>query len=230
MLHRGIDLDLTTGDDVYAILEGKVRYVRSHAGHGKTVVIRHSNGVETVYAHLSKQLVEENQIVKKGEVIGKGGTTGNARGSHLHLEVRYKGITINPEYFFDFDSDEIIANACWVTEDISDPRRFSSVKKANFRVIHDLAKLAINGEEEISIPLALEEIPPADTPETETVRPEVQQKPDSATIPTHYLIQYGDTLYSLSRKHHTTVEDFCRINGIEYSFKIKVGHKLILGF
>ena len=73
--------------------------------------------LETVYAHLSKQLVEENQIVKKGEVIGKGGTTGNARGSHLHLEVRYQGVTINPEYFFDFESDVIISDASWVTED-----------------------------------------------------------------------------------------------------------------
>ncbi|MBK8506900.1 MAG: peptidoglycan DD-metalloendopeptidase family protein [Saprospiraceae bacterium] len=230
MLHRGIDLDLVTGDDVYAILDGKVRYVRSHAGHGKTVVIRHSNGVETVYAHLSKQLVKEDQIVKKGEVIGKGGTTGNARGSHLHLEVRYQGVTINPEYLFDFENDAIIADASWVTAEIADPRRFSSTKKASFKVVLELAKRVSAGEEEISVPLAVEEVSPIDTTNAEPPLSEVTQSPVLKIIPINYIIQYGDTLYSLARKHHTTVEDICRANGIEDSFKIKVGQKLVLDF
>ena len=229
MLHRGVDLDLVTGDNVYALFDGKVRYVRSHAGHGKTVVIRHLNGVETVYAHLSKQLVEENQIVKKGEVIGKGGTTGNARGSHLHLEVRYQGVTINPEYFFDFESDVIIADASWVTEAISDPRRFSSAKKANFAAVRELANLAIEPDEEITVPSPKEERPSVESPEVQLPEVEVSQSSIPDVQPLHYIIQYGDTLYSLARKHRTTVEDICRTNGIEDSFKIKVGQKLILG-
>jgi LysM repeat protein len=229
MLHRGIDLDLVTGDDVYAILDGKVRYVRSHAGHGKTVVIRHSNGVETIYAHLSKQMVKENQLVKKGEVIGKGGTTGNARGSHLHLEVRYQGVTINPEYFFDFESNVIRADAYWVTEEISDPRRFSSTKRANFKVIQELANLGFDHEEELTMPQAIEvaQVEPA---ETGSPVAEEANSPLPKITKTHYIIKYGDTLYSLARKHQTTVEDICRVNGIEDSFKIRVGQKLILDF
>ncbi|MCK8520246.1 M23 family metallopeptidase [Aquimarina sp. D1M17] len=131
--HQGIDIDLVVGESVKSILEGKVRYVGYHGGHGKTVVIRHPNGLETVYAHLSKYSVKENEVVKKGQVIGKGGVTGNSRGSHLHLEVRYHGKSINPEYLFEFStkepkvrSDMVFVTRRWVT-----PRYHRSTRKSN---------------------------------------------------------------------------------------------------
>ena len=115
--HYGIDIDLVTGDNVMAILDGKVRYVGYNRGHGKVIVIRHFNGLETVYAHLSKKLVKVNDTVLKGEIIGLGGNTGNSRGSHLHLEVNYKGNHINPEYLFDFSEKNIVrAKNIWVTK------------------------------------------------------------------------------------------------------------------
>ena len=89
--HHGIDIDLVTGDQVMAMLPGKVRLVRYIRGMGNTIIIRHENGLETIYGHLSKQLVKENQWIEKGQVIGKGGTTGNARGSHLHLGSSLQG-------------------------------------------------------------------------------------------------------------------------------------------
>lgn len=222
-LHRGIDLALVTGADVFAILDGKVRYVRSHAGHGKTVIIRHENGLETIYAHLSKQLVEENQMVKKGQVIGKGGKTGNARGSHLHLEVRYEGVTINPEYFFDFsDNSQIKARFSWITEHVTNPRLFSSTKKISMVVSQELTAVKDEPKKEVKpeIKLVKSELLPVDPVPSD---PPVSQKD-------FYEIQYGDTLYSLARKHNLTVEDICRINGIRDSFKIKVGQKIILHF
>ena len=79
-------------------------------GYGKYFVIRHDNGLETVYGHLSKQLVEENQLVKAGEVIGLGGNTGRSTGSHLHFETRFLGIAINPIYMFDFPKQDIVAD------------------------------------------------------------------------------------------------------------------------
>ena len=79
-------------------------------GYGKYVVIRHDNGLETIYGHLSKQLVEENQLVKAGEVIGLGGNTGRSTGSHLHFETRFLGIAINPIYMFDFPKQDIVAD------------------------------------------------------------------------------------------------------------------------
>ncbi|MFD2562415.1 peptidoglycan DD-metalloendopeptidase family protein [Aquimarina rubra] len=133
--HQGIDIDLKTGDNVKALLGGKVRYTRRHGGHGKTVVIRHDNGLETVYAHLSKYLVKENDIVEKGQIIGKGGVSGNARGSHLHLEVRYRGKSIHPEYLFEFTqetkvrSNDIVVTKKWMT-----PRSHRSTRKSKIVV------------------------------------------------------------------------------------------------
>ena len=100
-----------SGDTIVAAFDGKVRIVKyERRGYGKYVVIRHDNGLETVYGHLSKQLVEENQLVKAGEVIGLGGNTGRSTGSHLHFETRFLGIAINPIYMFDFPKQDIVAD------------------------------------------------------------------------------------------------------------------------
>lgn len=137
--HKGIDIDLVTGDKVCAMLDGKVRYVKWHSAHGNVVVIRHNNGLETVYAHLSKQLVQVNELVKKGQVIGKGGTSGNTRGSHLHMEVRYQGICINPEYFFDFGTENRIrAKEMWINKNWSQAYLYNSRKIADIQTCHTL--------------------------------------------------------------------------------------------
>ncbi|WP_299713401.1 M23 family metallopeptidase [uncultured Tenacibaculum sp.] len=116
--HRGIDIDLVTGDSVFSILSGKVRFVGYSSGYGRTVVVRHDNGLETLYAHLSGYKVKKNDIVKKGQVIALGGNSGRSRGSHLHLETRYKGTAINPEYLLNFRNDLTIRGKnLWVTRD-----------------------------------------------------------------------------------------------------------------
>ena len=110
-MHKGLDLKVNIGDTIVAAFDGKVRIVKyERRGYGKYVVIRHDNGLETVYGHLSKQLVEENQLVKAGEVIGLGGNTGRSTGSHLHFETRFLGIAINPIYMFDFPKQDIVAD------------------------------------------------------------------------------------------------------------------------
>ena len=110
-MHNGLDLKVNIGDTIVAAFDGKVRIVKyERRGYGKYVVIRHDNGLEAVYGHLSKQLVEENQLVKAGEVIGLGGNTGRSTGSHLHFETRFLGIAINPIYMFDFPKQDIVAD------------------------------------------------------------------------------------------------------------------------
>ena len=92
--HKGLDIKVYIGDTIRAAFSGKVRIVRYEAGgYGKYIVIRHPNGLETIYGHLSEQLVSENQSVRAGEVIGLGGNTGRSTGSHLHFEVRTKDDT-----------------------------------------------------------------------------------------------------------------------------------------
>lgn len=102
--HNGIDIDLETGDFVRACWDGKVRYAQfNHGGFGNLVILRHYNGLETFYAHLSKIIVQPNDEVRAGDIIGLGGNTGRSRGSHLHFEVRFFDAPMNPEEIIDFD-------------------------------------------------------------------------------------------------------------------------------
>ena len=103
--HYGTDLHLNIGDSVVAAFKGKVRIIDYEAiGYGNYIVIRHDNGLETVYGHLSKVLVSLNQDVKAGQVIGLGGNTGRSTGPHLHFETRYLGNAINPANIINFNS------------------------------------------------------------------------------------------------------------------------------
>jgi hypothetical protein len=108
--HYGTDLELDTGDSVRAAFDGIVRIVRFDAGGwGNYILLRHYNGLETLYGHLSKQLVEGGQMVKAGELIGFGGSTGRSSGPHLHYEVRYQGNAINPTLIYDFEKNTLYA-------------------------------------------------------------------------------------------------------------------------
>lgn len=102
--HRGVDILLRTGDPIRACFPGVVRIARPMGGYGNVVVIRHQNGLETVYGHMSKILVKPRQIVKAGEVIGLGGSTGNSTGPHLHFEVRFQYEPFDPEWLLDFSN------------------------------------------------------------------------------------------------------------------------------
>lgn len=102
--HYGTDIDLNVGDSIYSAFDGKVRIVKRSKTYGNVVVIRHNNGLETLYAHLSKVKVSVNQDVKGGEIIGLGGNTGRSTGPHLHFEVRYLGGAINPNNVINFSN------------------------------------------------------------------------------------------------------------------------------
>ncbi len=102
-IHTGIDIKLKQGDSVYCSFDGIVRISRYFSGYGNLVVVRHFNGIETVYAHLSKRLVGVNDTVYAGQVLGLGGKTGRATTEHLHFETRYKEQPFNPRLIIDFD-------------------------------------------------------------------------------------------------------------------------------
>lgn len=104
-LHKGIDLKVQIGDTIRAAFDGKIR-IRNfeRRGYGNYVVVRHPNGLETIYGHLSKILVDVNDIVRAGEPIALGGNTGRSTGSHLHFETRFLGQAINPSEIIDFEN------------------------------------------------------------------------------------------------------------------------------
>ncbi len=100
--HHGVDLALRLGAKVFAAFDGVIKIATYESGYGNYVVIKHDNGLETLYAHLYKRKVQAGQRIKAGEVLGWGGSTGYSTGPHLHFEVRYKGYSINPLLVYDF--------------------------------------------------------------------------------------------------------------------------------
>ena len=110
-MHRGIDIGLHMGDTIRAAFDGKVRLTKfERGGYGFYVIIRHDNGLETVYGHLSRFLVRPDQTVKAGTPIALGGNSGRSTGPHLHFETRFMGLAINPSTIFDFESNDIISD------------------------------------------------------------------------------------------------------------------------
>lgn len=101
-MHKGVDIGIRMNDTIYAAFDGKVRLTNFEArGYGNYVILRHPNGMETVYGHLNRFLVKQNQTVRAGEPIALGGSTGRSTGPHLHFETRYMGYAINPQAIFD---------------------------------------------------------------------------------------------------------------------------------
>lgn len=108
-MHYGVDLDLETGDAVMAAFPGMVRVSKYNKTFGNVVVIRHYNGLETVYAHLSKRSVEPGALIEAGDTLGLGGNTGRSYGSHLHFEVRFLDQPIDPALLFDLENGSLKA-------------------------------------------------------------------------------------------------------------------------
>lgn len=103
--HYGIDLAMPTGTPIYSTFDGTIRVAKWNKSYGNLIVIRHDNGLETYYAHLSRIQVKPGQEVKAGEQIGLAGNTGRSYGSHLHFETRYLGAAINPDVIIDFSNE-----------------------------------------------------------------------------------------------------------------------------
>jgi murein DD-endopeptidase MepM/ murein hydrolase activator NlpD len=130
--HYGIDLKLDVGDTIRAAFDGIVR-IKSYdpRGYGYYVMLRHYNGLETLYGHMSEQKVEVGQVVKAGELIGLGGSTGRSSGPHLHYEVRYQGNAINPEEVYDFVHNVLQSDEFTLTQN-----NFSYITKAARKSIY----------------------------------------------------------------------------------------------
>lgn len=106
--HRGIDIDLNYKDTVRAAFSGMVRFAGNNGGYGNVIIIRHYNGLETVYGHLARLKVKPGDIVTSGQLIGLGGSTGHSTGTHLHFELRFRGVAFDPAYVIDLKTHQLI--------------------------------------------------------------------------------------------------------------------------
>lgn len=128
--HYGTDIKLMTGEKVVSAFDGMVRLAKYYYGYGNCVIVRHNNGLETVYAHLSKILVESGQKVTAGSLLGLGGNTGHSFGSHLHFEIRYLGQALDTQDFIDFEKGVLKSNSFVL-------RKADVDNKYNLRALHN---------------------------------------------------------------------------------------------
>ncbi len=201
--HKGIDVKVYIGDTIRSAFNGKVRIVKyDRRGYGKYVVIRHYNGLETIYGHMSKWLVAENQEVKAGDPIGLGGNTGRSTGSHLHFETRLCGVALNPALMFDFHNQDVIGDYYMFQR--STYQRESAV--AN-RLRGAGAK---GGKNNAEMKLA-------------------RQKPAKSAVAAnvrYHKVKKGESLSTIARKHGTTIKALCNLNHISTRTRLMPGQIL----
>lgn len=107
-MHKGTDIKVQIGDSIRSAWDGQVRIVGwDPRGYGYYVVVRHDNGLETIYGHMSRPMADEYERVKAGDLLGFGGNTGRSTGSHLHFEIRYLGEAMDPASFIDFTTGQL---------------------------------------------------------------------------------------------------------------------------
>ena len=136
--HKGIDIHLVVGDTIKNAFDGLVRYVKwDYRGFGLYVVVRHYNGLETIYAHLSKALVKRNQFIRAGEFIGLGGNTGRSTGPHLHFETRFQGQPFDPEKIINFQTFSLHTDTLQITKSLFDKLLKAQYAKA-YGVYHTI--------------------------------------------------------------------------------------------
>ncbi len=202
--HKGLDIKVYIGDTIRAAFNGKVRIVRyEHRGYGKYVVIRHPNGLETIYGHMSKQLVAENQEVRAGDPIGLGGNTGRSFGSHLHFETRLCGVALNPAIMFDFANQDVVSDFYVFHKNKyqQDGALATRLRGANGKNGYDPA--LVNS-------------------------PNVGKSRDvsSASSTRYHKVRRGETLAAIARKHHTSVSALCKLNRIGKNVRLRPGQIL----
>lgn len=212
--HHGVDLPLKTGDPVYATFDGKVRYSAfSSSGYGNLIIIRHTNGLETYYAHLSERNVESGDWVIAGQQIGKGGSTGRSSGPHLHFETRYKGLSFDPERIFDFKTGEI--------------RRKDLLLKRRHFSIYSKYEQDFDDEEDKKPTTTAKSTSSTKAPTTsKTSTSSSKSTTKSTSTDKYHTIVEGDTFGSLAIKYNTTSKKIQELNPDVDPTKLQIGKKI----
>jgi putative exported peptidase len=201
--HKGLDIKVYIGDTIRAAFSGKVRIVRYEpGGYGKYIVIRHPNGLETIYGHLSEQLVTENEVVRAGEIIGLGGNTGRSTGSHLHFETRLCGVALNPALMFDFRNQDVtgdffVYNSSTYDEQSAEATRLRG-KVGNGGYTRDLVQ------------------------DGELGSYANKHSADKGEL-LYHKVKAGETLSSIARQRGVTVEKICSLNHLNTNSHVRPG-------
>ena len=199
--HNGVDLPSPTGTPVYSAFAGKVRTAMRTKGYGNLIILRHPNGLETYYGHLSRIDVKTGEWVDAGQVIGLMGSTGRSTGPHLHFETRYKGFAFDPQWIIDFESGNLRQD-------------YFVLKKKYLSNYNRYTPESLDDEENILL-------------DEEQERAEEERLRKEAEAMRWHTIKSGDTLTRIAVNNGTTVSAICKLNpGLTPKSTLKIGRKI----
>lgn len=200
--HQGVDLSLPTGTPLYATFDGMVRISSVLGGYGHLVVIRHNNGLETFYGHMSRRDVNVGDVVRAGDLIGLSGNTGRSTGPHLHYEIRYEGLALDPQRIIDFTNGNM-------------KQRMMVLKRRYFdatsRYDQNFDDEFLNQEDDAKALAALKK----------------KQQEEALKAMAWHTVRSGECLSTIARKYRTSVNAICRLNkGLTPTTTLRIGRKL----
>lgn len=199
--HQGMDLSMPTGSKLFATFDGKVRLATYKNGYGYLVIIRHDNGMETFYGHMSQIDVKPGDVLRSGDVIGLSGNTGRSTGPHLHFECRYQGLAMDPARIIDFSNGNLKQRMVVLKSRYFDATsRYDQDFDEEFLLVEDDAK-------------ALEEY-------------KKKQAEAARKAMVWHTVRSGEVLGAIARKYHTTVANICRLNGIKNPNSVRAGRRI----
>lgn len=199
--HQGIDIGLPVGSPLYAVFDGKVRVATTMHGYGKVMILRHNNGLETVYGHMSAFDLKPGDIVHAGDVIGKSGNTGRSTGPHLHFETRHKGLAFDPLRIIDFSNGNLKQRIMVLK------RRYFS---ASSRYDQDFDEEFLLQEDDAKALAAKK----------------AKEEEEARKAMVYHKVKSGENLGLIARKYHTTVNNICRLNGIKNPNTLRAGRTI----
>lgn len=196
--HKGVDMRSAVGDTVYAAFTGKVRLTKfERGGYGFYVILRHDNGLETVYGHLTRFLVQPNQYVKAGQPIALSGNTGRSTGPHLHFETRFMGYAINPAAIIDFANRTTHTDSYTFNKNnYTESRSYTPSRK--YAAVRSTSSSSNNNS----------------TASKSNHKYDNKTKKRSAERST-YKVRKGDSLGKIASRNGTTVAQLKKLNGIK---------------
>jgi LysM repeat protein len=249
--HNGVDIIMRHGQPVFAAFDGIVRFSRwNSGGFGNLVVVRHPNGLETYYAHLSRRAVVADEWVRAGSVIGYAGRTGRASAVHLHFEVRYADQSFDPERLVDFQHGTLRERHFALHKDYFNIRsrategideEFESGPAADTVLLADATPIppdeapslsemaAMKTEVAASQPEATDSLSGMAASQSELAASQQEAAAAKSTAPqqpVYHKIKSGDTLLALALEYQTTVARLCELNGISRTSTLHIGRNL----
>ena len=199
-IHTGVDIKLQHNDPVLCAFDGVVRMARRYGGYGNAVVVRHFNGLETLYGHLEKISVRVNDMVRAGDLIGLGGRTGRASTDHLHFETRFQGEPFNPGRILDVVNHTLLCDTLFISH-----ATFSKSKKTDNEISRKI--LVVKSDKSLK------------TKKGKTTLVSKGKKK-------FHVVRSGNTLSEIATKYGITTTELCRLNGLKKNKSLQIGKKL----